>query len=107
MVWKECFEKNATMLHVDISHNNLSLTEIEVIHSGLINNHTILGLHMLGNEGETDTQGFVKASARGIQESNCHVFTRILPTFKGGAVHNKKLMELKTGSNCWICEGWS
>ena len=42
------------MLHVDFSNNGFSATEIEVIAEGLKDNHTILGIHMIGNEATTD-----------------------------------------------------
>jgi len=32
---------------------------MEVIGEGLKNNHTILGLHVKGNQAETDSQGFI------------------------------------------------
>lgn len=60
MSWKECFEHNTSLMHVDLRHNNLNSQEIEIISQGLANNHTILAIHLLGNEGEADTQGFVK-----------------------------------------------
>jgi hypothetical protein len=46
---------------------------------GLKDNHTILGIHMLGNEGVTDTQGFVNPNDdNGMsQEAMSHIFSRI------------------------------
>jgi hypothetical protein len=79
---------------------------MEIIAEGLKNNHTILGLHLLGNEAETDPSGFVKAR-RAAKESKSHVYSRILPSMVAGHVHNTRLLELKVSSNCWICEGWT
>ena len=73
---------------------------------GLKSNHTILGIHILGNEGDTDTRGFIKP-IKNNNVSGAHVHTRIPPQFKSGNVRNTKMLELKVGSNCWICEGWS
>ncbi len=42
------------LIHVDFSNNDFSAAEIEVIAEGLKENHTILGIHMLGNEAMTD-----------------------------------------------------
>ena len=52
--WAECFRRNTTMIHVDISHNNLRLNQMEIIAEGLRPNNTILGIHLKGNEGEVD-----------------------------------------------------
>ena len=57
--WSECFKKNTALIHVDISHNNLRTIEIEIIADGLKHNHSILGIHLRGNEGNIDAQGFV------------------------------------------------
>jgi len=76
--------------------------------SGLKSNHTILGIHLMGNEGDTDTQGFVKINKNAKDEvAKSHVYTRIRPSMDAGGVYNKKLLDLKACSNCWICEGWT
>eukprot|EP00347_Sterkiella_histriomuscorum_P005610 403355936 len=105
-IWKECLEQNQSLLHVDLTHNSLNSGELEIIAQGLQNNHTILGIHMLGNEGETDTQGFVKVIKKK-QVSKSHVYTRIQPSLQAGNINNKQLLKLKACSNCWICEGWT
>jgi hypothetical protein len=46
-------------LHVDFSNNDFSAAEVEVIAEGLKENHSILGIHMMGNEATTDAFGFV------------------------------------------------
>lgn len=52
--WKQCFEQNQTLLHVDISHNGFTNNEIDIMADGLKSNHTILGIHMGGNDAEVD-----------------------------------------------------
>ena len=49
LAWANCFKQNDTLIHVDISNNNLSWPEMEIIGEGLRKNHTILGLHVKGN----------------------------------------------------------
>jgi NLR family CARD domain-containing protein 3 len=84
--------------------------------NGLKENHTILGIHMIGNEGSTDAYGFIKGH-RNEDPGISHVFTRIdsinliikilLATLESGVKKNQNMMKMKAFSNCWICEGWS
>ena len=50
--WAKCFKVNKTLIHVDISHSNLNWTQMEIIGEGLKKNHTILGIHVKGNQAE-------------------------------------------------------
>jgi hypothetical protein len=52
-------QENITLRHLDLSHNGFSTEQAQQISVGLNENHTILGLHMLGNECDVDTKGFV------------------------------------------------
>jgi len=67
------------LIHVDFSNNDFAAPEIEIIAEGLKENHTILGIHMIGNEATTDALGFVAPSrAEGkLQDGKAHVFSRI------------------------------
>jgi hypothetical protein len=60
--WKKAFFENKTLIHVDISHNNFKKYEVFTIGEGLENNHSIMGIHMIGNEGTADSLGFVNAN---------------------------------------------
>jgi hypothetical protein len=51
---------NKKLLHLDLSYNRLSKLECYNIGQGLLENHTLVGLHLRGNEGEVDTLGFIK-----------------------------------------------
>jgi hypothetical protein len=51
--------KNHSLLHLDISHNNFRPEDSEVMADGLVENHTLLGLHALGNSAEMDHLGFM------------------------------------------------
>jgi hypothetical protein len=42
-----------------MSHNNIDSRELKIMSEGLDSNHTILGLHLTGNEGEIDSLGFI------------------------------------------------
>jgi len=56
---KQMFAENTTLLHIDISHCSLNLNEILIINEGLSNNHTIWGIHCVGNAGKIDQLGFL------------------------------------------------
>jgi len=43
-----------------MSHNGFDSLELEKISEGLDENHTILGIHFAGNEGDIDALGFIK-----------------------------------------------
>ena len=81
--WSNALRENVNLIHLDFSHNYFDSRELEVINEGLSDNHTILGLHMAGNEGETDAQGFIKPHDHSGQIDNnvasFSIFTRIQP----------------------------
>lgn len=79
---------------------------------GLDENHTLMGIHLEGNEGSIDALGFMQPhDLKGMVDREdpfrYHIFTRISPELKMGACKTKTRVALKATSNCWICEGWS
>ena len=110
--WSKAFTVNTGLVHLDLSHNNLDSRELEAMKVGLDENHTILGIHIAGNEGTTDAMGFVHPlGADGKDEQQdvgiSSLLTRIKPSLGMGCVKGKKMIEMRANSNCWICEGWS
>lgn len=106
--WAEAFASNKSLLHVDMSHNHLEQTDVEIIAEGLRDNQQILGIHFAGNDGDIDTQGFVKPG-KALSAAHDTIFTR-LPMHEDismGLIRNSKALELAAHSNCWICEGWT
>ena len=67
-MWRDAFKINQSLLHLDISNNNFSQLDLEVMNEGLKENHSILGLHMMGNEGSTDAYGFIHPDKEQISE---------------------------------------
>jgi tRNA A-37 threonylcarbamoyl transferase component Bud32 len=49
------FKENKTLIHVDLSHNNFKKADCMIIDEGLKENHTIFGIHMLGNDINTNS----------------------------------------------------
>jgi hypothetical protein len=68
--WADCFKQNSILIHVDISYNSLRLYDMKVIGESLKTNHSILGIHIMGNEGEVDKKGFVNAEIENAYENN-------------------------------------
>ena len=67
-----------------------------------------MGIHFAGNEGDIDTQGFVKANKPLLVVSGS-IMSRIpmQEEISVGVVHNSHALELAQNSKCWICEGWT
>ena len=59
-VWADTFKSNTQLVHLDLSYNSFERRELEVIGEALKENHTLMGLHIEGNEGRLDPQGFIK-----------------------------------------------
>ena len=57
--WADAFRKNQSLLHVDMSHNHIKIDDVEIIAEGLKDNHNILGIHFIGNDGDVDAKGFI------------------------------------------------
>jgi hypothetical protein len=96
----KCLKTNTTLRHLDISYNNLTFSDCEVLSSLLKDNHELIGLHMLGNECFVDSQGFIiptHQNQSSLQQG--HFFNRILDKSKFSKHHSTKV-------NCWICEKW-
>ena len=58
----EYLKDNKSLIHLDISFNGISKSDCILIGEGIKDNHTLLGIHLRGNEGTVDTLGFVKES---------------------------------------------
>ena len=58
--WSDAFASNSSLIHVDMSHNHLETSDVEIMAEGLKENQQILGIHFAGNYGDVDNRGFVK-----------------------------------------------
>ena len=88
------------LAHLDLSFNYLTANECNILSEGLKENHNILGLHLLGNEGYIDSQGFLLASPKSFHFEQSHLFRRIFGDSKA------KKKSSKNDSRCWVCEQW-
>ena len=93
-----CFRDNHSLIHVDFSNCNFDGEDIDIINTGLTENHTIYGIHLLGNMGTTDPLGYVHKSEE-VDHAMATLFTRIKPTLKRGVCHNSAAISLHAASN--------
>ena len=87
--WNKTFTVNQALIHLDLSHNNIDCRELTEMKKGLDQNHSLLGLHLAGNEGTVDALGFINPfDADGTQVENVGVhsiMTRIQPNLNMGS----------------------
>lgn len=53
------FEDCKAMFHMDLSYNGFGAEDCAVMAAGLAKNHTLFGLHLVGNEATVDDFGFI------------------------------------------------
>jgi Ran GTPase-activating protein (RanGAP) involved in mRNA processing and transport len=51
--FSNAFATNKTLMHIDFSYCGFTSKDLDKLNSGLKYNHTILGIHMVGNKGGT------------------------------------------------------
>ena len=102
--------KKTELLHLDISYNNLNYIDCKAISEHIKNNHTILGIHVDGNDMYTDEFGFVypiqKSNYKQDHFAKSQIFYRLSdehPLIISNAIN---LNKVRAKNNCWICEGW-
>jgi hypothetical protein len=132
----ESLSKNVKLLHLDMSHNNFSRYDIDVIGDGLIENHTLVGLHITGAMGTNyDTLGFLYCTPPGELEGdqenvepgadqvNTVTNSRVVASNDHALQHFAKSVKYQESTpwldlphtsmrqgnskHCWICESWS
>ena len=71
------FKQNKTLVHVDMSNNGIVSEDCKEMAEGLKFNHTLLGLHMGGNnEVDIDVKGMLKEKPNR-DPASIHTMTRI------------------------------
>lgn len=89
------FAENSTLRHLDISYNSLKLPDCKLLAASSLENHSILGVHLAGNECSVDSRGFLRPQC-GIQGSPKGFRSKRILVNGGN----------RTGDNCWLCEQW-
>lgn len=83
------FQENSTLIHMDLSHNNFSVEDCEIISKGLNQNRSVLGLHMSGNQIDTNALGFIQKISN-YDPGHAHIHTRIPESLETGVLCEKK-----------------
>lgn len=86
------------LIHLDLSCNFLTANECELIGKELNKNHSILGIHVVGNQTTIDSQGFFHADPK----INLTVQTNLLSRL----FRNDRTYKRENSSMCWLCESW-
>ena len=84
------------LAHLDLSFNFLTPQECVAFGEALKTNHDLVGIHLLGNQGYMDAQGFVVPDSTSNPTEKIQMFSRLFD----------KTAKIVQGSSCWICESW-
>lgn len=74
--WSQTLRKNRSLIHLDLSFNHYNIPDMQIIGEGLKRNHSILGIHFMGNDCKVDELGFIQPE-KVWNAAEYHVFTRI------------------------------
>ena len=102
--------KNTELLHLDISYNNINTVDAKAISEHIKDNHTILGIHVDGNDMWVDELGFVHPIEKSKYKQNhfaqSQIFYRITNDHPLASSSIINVQKIRSKNNCWICEGW-
>lgn len=106
-------QETVILMHLDISHNNLNIDDCIYISKTVVFNHTILGIHLDGNEMTIDELGFITPISKQANKEDYYASSQIYYDMVGFGrnmvdykANNTNIRNIKTKNNCWICEGW-
>ena len=106
----EYFHKPLALIHLDISHNNLTKEDCELISNEIKDNHYIMGIHVDGNEMSIDSLGFIHPLSNETKESsffaNSQIYYDLCKEFDLKKSSVETVRKIRSKNNCWICEGW-
>ncbi|CAD8071605.1 unnamed protein product [Paramecium sonneborni] len=90
-----------SLVHLDLSYNQISEKQIRQLNEALLKNNTIYGIHLEGNkfEGFIDPYGFIKFQQ--INEEFSQIKYQI-----DGVNYIPESTRITTQNCCWICQGW-
>lgn len=110
--------KKTSLLHLNISNNNINIDDCKHISETVKENHTILGIHVEGNCMEIDSLGFIHPIDKLDRETNYYAannitYNSLLQKEKNIFLGNSMLKsyvdlhkKIRFINNCWICQGW-
>lgn len=114
-------QDSCSLTHLDLSFNNFSFKESEIIANGLLSNHQLYGFHFEGNFGYMNAKGFLifperckKQQPIDYQESRRIKGLKSFPIMynsqmlqnKNRASSEEEDEEVPYKNCCWLCDGW-
>ena len=99
--------KKNPLVHLDISNNNLPYEDCNLISKESKNNHSILGIHLEGNEMIIDSLGFIFPIKKDKKEiSKIHLYNKLDTDISLIKTNIDNVRKIRSSNKCWICEGW-
>ena len=103
-------QPNLSLIHLDISHNNLNYSDCKLIAEKSKNNHIILGIHVDGNAMEINCLGFINPQEKLKRDTKYFASSHIFYEMNSDSSLRKstieKIRKIRGKNNCWICEGF-
>ena len=98
------------LIHLDISHNNINYADCKLISEKVKMNHTLLGIHLDGNEMEINGLGFIMPIEKNAKNNKYFSESQITYEFdkkyKLRKTSIEKVRKIRSKNNCWICDGF-
>ena len=98
------------LIHLDISHNNINYTDCKLISEKVKFNHTLLGIHLDGNEMEINSLGFINPIEKNTKNnkffSESQITYSIDNKYKLRKTSIDAIRKIRSKNNCWICDGY-
>ena len=100
-----------SLIHINISHNNLPYIDCELIAEEAKSNRNILGFHVDGNEMKTDQLGFIIPIKK--EQKNKNFFSKSQIYYEAEKYKDipqvlvSPINKMRSSNNCWVCECWN
>ena len=99
-----------SLIHLDISHNNINDIDSKLLSEKVKLNHTILGLHVDGNEMAINELGFIIPIAKNKKDEKYFSGSQITYNIDKKYSLRKSTIDnvskIRRKNNCWICDGF-
>jgi Ca2+-binding EF-hand superfamily protein len=96
--------KLSKLTHLDISHCKLGYDDCKIIAEGIRNNHSLLGIHVDGNQCVIDAKGVLHPC---IMSDNCsQTDDKSFHSRIQDYPDNKSCRPNESQGLCWLCDGW-
>lgn len=107
----QCALNEDTIKHLDLSFNRIKKKVCEKFGNLIMDNNSLFGLHLEGNEWYVDKYGFIQVDEK-LSEIDHEKHSIIYPRNLNGFSTTMKFSKINSQkyrptSNCWVCEGWT